>query len=140
MPRIFISYRREDSNYLSGVIASRLASAFGPNSIVLDVDNIPPGDDFRDQIKHELSACDLLIAVIGKHWLTVRDENGALRLNDPSDWVRLELETALGRESKMPVIPVLLDNVAPPQGGAIARSLTGIGVPTGVLRPPSRRF
>jgi hypothetical protein len=113
MPKIFISYRREDSSYASGEIARRFASVFGKKSVVLDVDNIPPGQDFRDHIQHHLEACDLLVAVIGKNWLTARDENGQLRIQNPRDWVRIELETALGRESKIPVIPVLLDNVPP---------------------------
>jgi hypothetical protein len=86
MPKIFISYRREDSSYASGEIARRFASVFGKKSVVLDVDNIPPGQDFRDHIKHHLEACDLLVAVIGKNWLTARDESGRPRLENPGDW------------------------------------------------------
>jgi hypothetical protein len=113
MPKIFISYRREDSSYPAGAIARRLAAVFGKDSVVLDVDNIPAGLDFRDYIKEQLDACDLFLALIGRHWLAARDEAGRSRLANPNDWVRLELETALRRESKVPVIPVLLDNIAP---------------------------
>jgi TIR domain len=138
MPKIFISYRREDSNYLSGIIATRLTSVFGKGSIVLDVDNIPPGQDFRDYIKCELETCDLLVAVIGKNWLKVRDEGGRPRLENPSDWVRLELEAALGRESKIPVIPVLLDNVPPPKAEQLPATLRELAYRQAFsVRPPS---
>jgi TIR domain len=123
MPKIFISYRREDSEYLSGIIARRLSSAFGQGSIVIDVDNIPPGEDFRVYIRGQLHACDLMIAVIGRHWLTAADEQGKRRLDNSSDWVRLELEAALARETKIPVIPVLLDNIPPPRPEQLPKSL-----------------
>jgi formylglycine-generating enzyme required for sulfatase activity len=138
MPKIFVSYRHEDSSYLSGIIASRLATAFGQSEIVLDVDNIPPGQDFREHIKRELQKCDYLIAVIGKAWLTVRDEGGRPRLENPADWVRIELEAALGRESKIPVIPVLLDNLPPLKQEQLPESLQELAYRQALsIRPPS---
>jgi formylglycine-generating enzyme required for sulfatase activity len=138
MPKIFVSYRHEDSSYLSGIIASRLASAFGESEIVLDVDNIPPGQDFRDHIKKELETCDYLLAVIGKSWLTVRDEGGRPRLENPADWVRIELEAALGRESKIPVIPVLLDNIPPLKHEQLPESLKELAYRQAhSIRPPT---
>jgi formylglycine-generating enzyme len=138
MPKIFISYRREDSPSLSGIIASRLASAFGRSEIVFDVDNFPVGRDFREYIKEKLETCDYLVAVIGKSWLTCCDKTGRPRLEDPADWVRLEIEAALGRERKIPVIPVLLDNVPPLKQEQLPESIRELAYRQAhSVRPPS---
>jgi hypothetical protein len=123
MPKIFISYRREDSSTVAGIVAKRLASAFGNSSIMLDVDSIPPGQDFRAYIRDELETCDVMVAMIGKGWLTALDDAGRPRLENPQDWVRLELESGLERGSRIPVIPVLLDNVPCPKPEELPDSL-----------------
>jgi hypothetical protein len=110
-PKLFISYRRDDSSYAAGVIADRLASHFGKDRVIFDVDSIRLGHDFAEQIDREIKSCDLLIAIIGKAWLAC-GEDGRRRLDDPNDWVRLEIESALGLH--VPVIPVLIDKVPIP--------------------------
>jgi hypothetical protein len=122
MPKIFISYRREDSAYPAAAIRTRLASEFGNADIFFDVDSIPPGHDFRVHIGNKVGECDYVIVVIGRSWLTVCDEDGTRRLENAGDFVRLEIEAALKR--KVPVIPVLVDNAGMPKADQLPDSLS----------------
>lgn len=116
MQKIFISYRRADSATACGRIYDRLAERFGRGEVFKDVDNIPPGADFADYIQHSLRQCAIVLVVIGPHWLEVRTERGERRLDDPADYVRLEIETAL--RLGLIVIPLLVDGARPLDGGA----------------------
>ncbi|HEY9662941.1 MAG TPA: hypothetical protein V6C65_31235, partial [Allocoleopsis sp.] len=71
-----------------------------------DVDSIPFGVDVRTHLSQGVGHCRVLVAVIGSTWLNVEDGEGNRRLDNPNDWVRAEIETALGR--KIPVIPLLV--------------------------------
>ncbi|MGD1948615.1 MAG: TIR domain-containing protein [Leptolyngbyaceae cyanobacterium] len=113
MPSIFISYRRTDSGDITGRIYDRLVGYFGPQVIFRDIQSIPFGVDFREHIGTELSGCQVLVAVIGPDWLTVKDKEGNRRLDHPGDWVRLEITTAL--ERGIPVIPLLVRNAKLPK-------------------------
>jgi hypothetical protein len=101
MPKIFISYRREDSELITGRIYDRLESQFGSKSVFRDLDSMLVGVDFRKNISDTVGSCDVLLAVIGEQWLTVRHREGPRqgqrRLDDPDDLVRLEVGTALAR-------------------------------------------
>ena len=112
MSRIFISYRRTDAAAEAGRIYDYLENHFGRESIFKDVDTIDFGDNFRDRIHEAVGQCQILLAVIGKNWLQAKDSKGRQRLENPADWVRLEVETALKRDVR--VIPVLLDGVEMP--------------------------
>ncbi|MGB7247685.1 MAG: SUMF1/EgtB/PvdO family nonheme iron enzyme [Phormidesmis sp.] len=112
MSRIFISYRRTDSAAEAGRIYDYLENKFGYESIFKDVDTIDAGDDFRERLNEAVGQCQILLAVIGRSWLHTKDEAGRRRLDNPADWVRLEIETALQR--KIRVIPILLEGVAMP--------------------------
>lgn len=103
--RIFICYRREDSAATVGRIYDRLVAHFGRNLVFKDVDDVPPGVDFRAHLKQLVNNCEILIAIIGSNWTNVRNENGELRLSDPHDYVRIEIEIALERD--IVLIPVL---------------------------------
>jgi TIR domain len=103
--KIFISYRRADSGAHVQGIAQYLANVFGRKQVVLDVDTIS-GADFPRTLKKWLSECKVLLVLIGPGWLNARDDKGRRRLDDPSDWVRLEIQEALGRGIAM--IPVLI--------------------------------
>ena len=83
----------------------------------IDTDNIPPGLDFRDYISNAVAECAMVLAVIGKHWLTAANDAGERRLDDPADWVRLEIEAALQRS--IPVIPVLVNEGRMPPGAEL---------------------
>jgi hypothetical protein len=110
MPKIFISYRREDSQYQADRLHAALKRVVGDpeQDIFIDVDNIPLGVDFVDHLDSKIAQCDVLLAVIGPNWLTVRDiKTGQRRLDDPRDFVRIEISSALKRG--VPVAPVVLD-------------------------------
>ena len=121
MSRIFISYRRSDSPSEAGRIYDYLDAQFGRDFIFKDVDDIDMGDDFRQSINAAVGQCQILLAVIGKSWLTAEDAAGNRRLDNPADWVRLEIETALKRNVR--VIPVLVQDVEMPQVSDLPESL-----------------
>ena len=101
MSKLFISYRRDDSADVTGRLHDRLNSHFGEGTIFLDTDNIPFGMDFRTCIGDAVNQCDVLLAVIGDRWLDANyadgPEQGSRRLDDPRDFVRIEIEAALTR-------------------------------------------
>jgi len=111
--QIFISYRREDSAASAGRLFDRLSSHFLSNQIFMDVDSIDLGENFVETIGETVGSCDVLIAVIGKSWLTSCDQKGQRRLDNADDFVRLEIATALKRDIR--VIPVLVDGASMPQ-------------------------
>ena len=110
MPKIVMSYRREDSPVMALAIFNRLESRFGRNSVFIDID-IPFGADFRNHIDEVLRDCDILIAVVGQKWLGA-GLDGQPRVKSDDDWVRLEVETALRRG--ISVITVLVDGADMP--------------------------
>jgi hypothetical protein len=103
---IFISYRRTDAEGEAGRLFDDLVQAYGDASVFMDVSAIEPGADFRKAIDENVSGCGVLLAVIGPSWATVTASDGSRRLENPDDYVRLEIATALGRG--IPVIPVLV--------------------------------
>jgi len=110
--RIFISYRRQETAWPARQLYDVLSARFGPEQIFKDVDDIEPGDDFVDRITGAVSSCDVLLALIGHLWAQVTDEAGNRRLDDPGDFVRLEITTALDRGIR--VIPILVDDAPMP--------------------------
>src|ERR1700747_1320758 len=96
--QIFISYRREDSSAWAGRLADRLSNHFPSNQIFMDVDSVDPGEDFVKTIEETVGFCDVLIAVIGKGWLTSHNQEGQRRFDNPEDLVRIEIATALKRD------------------------------------------
>ncbi|MEM1256472.1 MAG: toll/interleukin-1 receptor domain-containing protein [Cyanobacteria bacterium P01_H01_bin.21] len=124
---IFISYRRSDSIAEAGRVYDKLVEAFGSEHIFKDVDNIPYGADFVDYLDQAVAQCDVLIPLIGRSWLTVADSHGNRRIDDPNDFVRIEIDAALKRD--ILVLPVLL-------GGAV---MPGPGDLPEVLQPLARR-
>src|SRR5262245_22919065 len=102
MAIVFISYRREDTEATAGRIYDALEPHIGKDSVFMDVETIPPGIDFRKYINDAVSQCDAFLALIGSKWLRVR-KIGRRRLEDPNDFVRIEIEAALKRD--IPVIP-----------------------------------
>ena len=112
MGKIFISYRRDDSEGEAGRLFDDLVKRFGEASVFMDVTGIQAGRDFRKVIEESVSTCGVLLAVIGKSWLEVKNEAGKRRLDDPLDFVRLETAHALQRD--IPVIPVLVHGASMP--------------------------
>jgi hypothetical protein len=95
--RVFISYRRDDSEVFAGRVYDRLEREFGREALFMDVDAIPLGLNFAKILRDEVAKCDVLLAVIGPNWLDARDEHGNRRLDDPNDFPRIEIATALQR-------------------------------------------
>lgn len=118
---VFISYRREDSAGFAGRIYDRLTRRLDAKSVFLDVDNIEPGLDFFEVLSEKLRVCDALIAVIGKNWNSSADQDDRRRLDDPDDFVRIEIEAALERGIR--VIPVLVDGATMPRREDLPESL-----------------
>ena len=118
---VFISYRREDSGGYAGRIYDRLAGVLGSDNVFFDVNSIAPGLDFVDTLSERVGRCDALIALIGRQWLTIADADKRRRLDDPSDFVRVEIEAALSR--KIRVIPVLVDGATLPGSKDLPPSL-----------------
>jgi TIR domain len=121
MPKIFISYRRDDSGGWAGRLYDRLSQHFGRDNVFMDITAIEPGLDFVEVIQEAVASCDILIAVIGRQWLTVTDASGQRRLNNPEDFVRLEVGAALGRNIR--VIPALVQNASMPRSTDLPESL-----------------
>ncbi len=109
MPKIAISYRRSDSTAIAGRILDRLVANYGAHSVFMDVHSIPYGTDFRAYIQKALADVDVVLAVIGPHWLGQPDSNPD-RISDSDDLVRIEVETALNRG--ILVIPILVSGAA----------------------------
>lgn len=109
---IFINYRREDSAGYAGRLFDRLSGRF-PDRVFMDVDTIEPGIDFVDTIEQAVGCCEVLIVVIGSEWLHLTDASGRRRLENPNDFVRLEIATALDRNIR--IIPVLVEGAAMPR-------------------------
>src|SRR5687768_16231374 len=104
MGRIFLSYRRDDSADVTGRIYDRLASHFTPAVVFRDVDGIPLGTDFRKHLRNAIDDAAVVLAVVGPGWPgTLPDRR---RIDDPRDFVRIEVEAAL--EKDKPLIPLLV--------------------------------
>jgi formylglycine-generating enzyme required for sulfatase activity len=119
--QIFISYRRENASYPAGRLYDRLSVHFPQNQIFMDVDTLEPGIDFVKALEESVGACDVLIAVIGKRWL---GEEGKRQLENPEDFVRIEIATALKRDIR--VIPVLVENASMPRSGDLPDDLKSL--------------
>lgn len=128
--KVFISYRRDDSAGHAGRVHDRLAHEFGPDLLFMDVDSIPLGSDFIKVLRDEVAKCDALLAVIGHHWLDARDAGGERRLDSETDFVRVEIATALQRD--IPVIPILLDGAKIPQAEQLPADLQGLAARNGL--------
>ena len=100
MPGIFISYRRDDTAGHAGRLFDRLAEHFGRERVFMDVDTIQPGQDFAEVIGERVRSSGAVIVLIGKEWLLATDASGDIRLNDPADFVRLEIVSALQRRQR----------------------------------------
>ena len=119
--RIFISYRRADDQAAAGRLYDRLLQHFDHEQLFMDVEAIEPGVDFVKSLDEQVAACIAFIAVIGPRWLDVRNHDGNPRLDDPTDYVRVEMKSALKRDIR--VIPVLVDGASMPRPSDLPPSL-----------------
>jgi hypothetical protein len=110
-PGIFLSYRREDSAPYARLLQYQLRERIPDARVFMDLDSIAAGLDFAEVIQQAVASCPVLVALIGRQWATLADEEGRRRLDDPDDLVRFELQAAL--ERRVHVIPVLVDGAKP---------------------------
>lgn len=121
MSGIFISYRRDDASGQAGRLFDRLKERFSEDHVFMDVTDLKPGQDFVTEIERALEGSDVMLAVIGPQWLDAMDSDGRRRLDDPEDFVRREVATALAR--KATVIPVLVRGAVMPDAAALPEPL-----------------
>lgn len=129
--RVFLSYRRSDSGHATDRICGSLELRLGRETIFKDIDDIPFGVNFKQYIENVIQQCDVLLAVIGPNWL---GEGGESRLDAPTDFVRIELESALARG--IPVIPLLVNTGCIPSSEQLPPSLAELPFMNGI---PIRR-
>jgi len=120
---VFISYRRKDTAGHCGRLYDRLAAHFGADQVFMDISAIDPGQDFTDAIKTAVGSCNALIALIGEEWLNIK-AGGKRRLDDPADFVRIEIASALDRG--IAVIPVLVQGAHMPQASDLPECLKAL--------------
>jgi TIR domain len=119
---VFISYRRDETIAYAGRLHDQLSALLGSKNVFVDLDRIRPGGDFVVALGEALDASGVLLALIGNQWLELREPDGSRRLENPGDFVRLELENALSRG--ITVIPVLVDGAKAPPPDQLPESLS----------------
>ena len=124
MGRVFISYRRHDSPGHARGLYDRLVKRLGRDQVFMDL-RIHPGTDFPRRINKALARCDVLLAVIGRDWSDARDGQGRRRLDDPHDYLRIEIETAL-RRPDVAVFPVLVAGARMPEEDELSGELSAL--------------
>ena len=118
--KIFVNYRRDDSAPHALNVAQYLENTFGKRNIFIDIDRLRAGQEFETVLENKLRQCRVMLAIIGPNWVDARD-GGSRRIDNPEDWVRLEIERALAR--KIPVIPVLVAGATLPSKSDLPPSL-----------------
>jgi hypothetical protein len=121
--KIFISYRREDSAANALGIGQYLENEFGRKNVFIDID-MRAGTKFPAVLEQRLAECKVMLVLIGPDWLNSRDGQGQRRLDNPDDWVRLELRHALKRN--ITVIPVRVNGVDLPPKTALPEEIWGL--------------
>jgi dipeptidyl aminopeptidase/acylaminoacyl peptidase len=119
--RVVLNYRRDDTAGHAGRLYESLAKRFGAKRVFMDIDKIEPGTPFPQVIERAVGSCDAFIALIGRRWLTITDEEGRRRLDDPEDFVRQEIQTAIWREVRL--IPVLVQDAEMPSADRLPAAL-----------------
>ena len=124
MSGIFISYRREETAAYAGRLRDRLIQEFGADQVFMDVDTIDLGVDFTEVIENAVSDVDVLLCVMGSEWASLTDESGKRRVDDPADFVRVEVASALKRNIR--VIPVLVKDAKMPSANQLPPDLSAL--------------
>jgi hypothetical protein len=111
--KMFISYHRSDARCIAGRLSDTLEVYFGDERVFRDIESIEDGADFGNVIEESLQTADAVIVLIGPDWLTLQDDNGQRRIDDPEDWGAQEIAVAM--QLKKPVFPVLVENASMPR-------------------------
>jgi hypothetical protein len=124
-PRVFISYRREETAGHAGRLYDAMVTSFGEGNVFMDID-MAPGIDFVERITEAVSACRVLLVIMGPRWATLSDGKESARIAEPEDFVRLEVETAL-RNPEVTVIPVLVAGARMPDPTELPEGIRPLG-------------
>jgi hypothetical protein len=124
MAGIFISYRRDDTLWCAGRLFDRLADAFGPSRVFMDVESLDPAKHFAVEVRREVETSDIVLVLIGADWLRLTDAQGRRRIDNPNDLVRLEIASALSLER--PIIPVLVEGAPAPSPEDLPEDIRGL--------------
>jgi hypothetical protein len=117
----FVSYRRDQSSWPADALEKALSARFGSASVFQDSASIAAGEEWPKRIADAVSKCNVMLVLIGPYWLEARTADGSRRIDDPRDWVRLEIETAL--DAGCVVVPILLDGAVQPKAEQLPASL-----------------
>lgn len=137
-PKVFLSYRRDDTAFETAAIHRELVAHFGPNQIFMDVDTIPAGHDFRQVLRNAVTSCDVMVAVIGSKWVSAVDASGQQRIMQDGDYIRLEVGAALERD--IPVIPLLIGKTPLPELNQLPPDLANLRYRHAMEIRPGRDF
>ena len=118
--KVFISYRRSDTQHVAGRLGDRIGTRF---TLFMDIDDIPPGVDFTTVVRRAIDESDVLLVLIGPHFLGV-GADGERRLDKSGDWVAEEVGTGLARD--IAVVPVLVDGAQMPSVADLPGKLKGL--------------
>lgn len=124
MSKIFINYRRMDTEGYVGRLYDHLIPKLKPENIFMDVKDIEPGADFVQILEDAVAQCEVFIAAIGPHWLTLTDDSGERRLDQWNDFVRIEIESAI-KHKKM-IIPLLFGGANMPSPNDLPETIQGL--------------
>jgi hypothetical protein len=119
--KVFISYRRESAKYQAQRIMNALREVLPEEHVFMDIDSIPLGHDFRSTLKGWVEQCDIMLALINPGWSDAVEGGGRRRLDNPNDFVRIEVAAALTRN--IPVVPILLDRAELPDADKLPADL-----------------
>jgi hypothetical protein len=133
---VFISYRRSDAAGSAGRLYDTLAEQLGDKHVFMDVDQIRPGEDFVGVLADVLERCRAVVVVIGPDWVSAVDEHGGRRLENPQDYVRMEVAHALS--TGVAVFPVLVDGATMPRTEDLPADLRGLTTRQAIEISPSR--
>jgi predicted ATPase len=136
LAKVLISYRRSDSAGIVGRVYDRLAARYGAEGVFLDVDKIPFGVDFREHVRERLAGADVVLAIVGAHWLGAA--NGHVRIDDDDDPVRMEIEAAFA--AGIPLYPVLIDGARMPSERELPSTLSRFAYVNAVPLDAGRDF
>ena len=121
MPKIFISYRRDDCQGTADFLYSLLEDHFDSGNVFFDVDSIDPGRNYVEYLDEQVSQCNVLLALIGKRWITAEDNDGKMRLFNENDFVRKEITSAM--DQGITVIPLLVERAEIPKKEMLPEAL-----------------
>jgi hypothetical protein len=123
--QVFICYRREGSSWVAGRIYDSLVRKFGRDAVFKDIDSIPLGINFREHIESAVQQCSVFLVVIYNGWMGERVDQGTRRIDDPNDFIRIEIEAVLQRQ--IPVIPLLIEDTSITSADSLPSPLNELG-------------